>query len=124
MNPLNSPILFLVTADADRSRTFYQGTLGLEFVADEPFALVFRVGTNPLRIAKVKQVQPASHTVLGWSVADIRGTVQQLRRAGVIFERYEGMTQDEDGVWQSPSGARVAWFRDPDGNVLSLTQSA
>jgi catechol 2,3-dioxygenase-like lactoylglutathione lyase family enzyme len=119
---LNDPVLFLATANAERARAFYERVLGLAFVADEPPALVFRVGASMLRIQKVEHVHAASYTALGWAVSDIRRTVKDLRAAGVVFERYEGMNQDGDGIWHAPSGAFVAWFRDPDGHVLSLTQ--
>jgi catechol 2,3-dioxygenase-like lactoylglutathione lyase family enzyme len=122
MSHLDKPILFLATADAERSRAFYQRVLGLDFVADEPPALVFQVGHSMLRIQKVDHVQTVPYTVMGWSVSDIRRTVQHLRAAGVVFQRYEGMNQDDDDIWHAPSGALVAWFRDPDGHVLSLTQ--
>jgi hypothetical protein len=78
----------------------------------------------PLRIQKVERKPKLEYTVLGWIVADIREEVQRLSKAGVCFARYEGMNQDESGVWRSPTGARVAWFTDPDGNTLSLTQLA
>ena len=119
---LDNPILFLATADAGRSRDFYERVLGLAFVADEPPALVFRVGASMLRIQKVGQVHAAPYTALGWAVSDIRQTVRDLCAAGVVFERYEGMNQDGDGIWSAPGGVLVAWFRDPDGHVLSLTQ--
>jgi catechol 2,3-dioxygenase-like lactoylglutathione lyase family enzyme len=122
MTPLDKPILFLATENAERSRAFYERVLGLTFVADEPPALVFRVGGSMLRIQKVDQVRPAPYTALGWAVLDIRRTVQDLSAAGVTFQRYEGMTQDDDGIWHAPSGALVAWFRDSDGHTLSLTQ--
>jgi catechol 2,3-dioxygenase-like lactoylglutathione lyase family enzyme len=122
MTPLGKPMLFLATRDAKRSRDFYEKVLGLEFLADEYPALVFRVGELMLRIQKVERVAKAGYTALGWEVADIRKTAKQLRAAGVVFQRYEGLEQDEDNIWRSPSGARVAWFEDPDGNMLSLTQ--
>jgi catechol 2,3-dioxygenase-like lactoylglutathione lyase family enzyme len=122
MSDLDKPILFLATADAERSRAFYERVLGLDFVADEPPALVFQVGPSMLRIQKVDRVQTVPYTAMGWSVSDIRRTVQRLRAAGVVFQCYEGMKQDDDGIWHAPSGAFVAWFRDPDGHVLSLTQ--
>jgi catechol 2,3-dioxygenase-like lactoylglutathione lyase family enzyme len=122
MTYLDKPILFLATANAERSREFYERVLGLAFVADEPPALVFQVGHSMLRIQKVDLVHKVPYTVLGWAVSDIRRTVRQLRAAGVAFQRYEGMTQDDDGIWHAPSGALVAWFQDPDGHILSLTQ--
>ena len=115
-------MLFAATTDAKRSRKFYEEVLGLEFVADDPFALVFRIGRLQLRIQKVARKPKISYTVLGWAVTDIRKTVRQLSKAGVKFMRYDGLGQDADGVWQAPSGARVAWFRDPDDNTLSLTE--
>jgi catechol 2,3-dioxygenase-like lactoylglutathione lyase family enzyme len=114
--------MFLATANPKQSRVFYERVLGLTFVADEPPALVFQVGQSMLRIQKVERIHRAPYTALGWSVSDIRQTVQQLGAAGVVFERYEGMNQDLDGIWRAPSGASVAWFKDPDGQTLSLTQ--
>lgn len=122
MKHLGQPIIFLATANADRSRKFYEELLGLEFVSDEPLALIFQVGQSMLRIQKVEKVIAAPYTALGWGVPDIRGTIRKLREAGVRFSRFEGMDQDSDGVWQSPAGALVAWFKDPDGHVLSLTE--
>lgn len=122
MTLLDNPILFLATGDANRCRAFYDQTLRLDFVADEPAALVFRVGQSTLRIQKVEQVHAAPYTALGWEVGDICQVVGQLRAAGVEFLHFEGMSQDDDGIWKSPSGALVAWLKDPDGNVLSLTQ--
>ena len=122
MSALDKPIFFLATTDAPRARSFYEQTLGLEFVADEWPALVFRVGGSMLRIQKVERVHAAPYTAMGWAVADIRATVRRLRNAGVEFQRYDGMKQDADAVWHAPGGALVAWFRDPDGHVLSLTQ--
>ena len=122
MTHLDKPILFLATTNPKQSRAFYESVLGLTFVADEPPALVFQVGHSMLRIQKVERVHRALYTALGWSVSDIRQTAQQLCAAGVVFERYEGMNQDSEGIWHAPSGAFVVWFKDPDGNTLSLTQ--
>ena len=122
MTHLKNPVMFLATANAERSRSFYERVLGLAFVADEPPALVFRVGSSMLRIQKVEQVHAAPYTALGWAVSDIRQTVRDLRTSGVVFQRFDGMKQDDDGIWHAPSGAFIAWFRDPDGHVLSLTQ--
>lgn len=119
---LDNPVLFLATANAEQSRAFYEGVLGLAFVADEPRALVFRVGESMLRIQKVERVHPVPYTALGWAVSDIRQAVHDLIASGVVFQRYDGTTQDAEGIWHAPSGACVAWFRDPDGHVLSLTQ--
>ena len=116
-------VAFVATADPGRSRAFYEGALGLTLVADEPFALVFNAGGTTLRISKVQSVLPAAHTVLGWGVDDVHRCVEGLSKRGVVFERYTGMPQDEHGVWKSTSGAGVAWFKDPDGNLLSVTQA-
>jgi catechol 2,3-dioxygenase-like lactoylglutathione lyase family enzyme len=121
---LDNPMLFLATANAGKSRDFYERVLGLRLVADEPPALVFQVGATMLRIQKVDHVAAARYTALGWAVSDIRQTVRQLHAAGVAFQHYEGIAQDQDGIWQAPSGALVAWFRDPDGHILSLTEFA
>lgn len=115
-------MLFLATADAARSRDFFERVLGLEFIADEPVALVFRVGGSMLRIQKLKHVAVKPYTVLGWEVADIRAAVGDLRNRGVVFERYDFMNHDADAIWDAPSGAKVAWFKDPDENVLSLSE--
>ena len=119
---LDRPILFAATTNSKRSRKFYEETLGLKFVVDDPFALVFRIGRIQLRIQKVDRKPKIAYTVLGWAVTDIQKAVRQLSKAGVEFMRYDGLGQDADGVWQAPSGARVAWFRDPDDNTLSLTE--
>ena len=114
---------FVPTTNPERARLFYERTLGLRLVEDGPFALVFDANGVRLRVTKVESFVPAAYTVLGWVVRDILATVEALGRAGVVCERYPGLAQDDAGVWTSPSGARVAWFKDPDGNVLSLTQA-
>lgn len=115
-------IAFLATADAAQSKAFYRDTLGLRLVDDTPFALEFDVGGTMLRIQKVEDLKPHPFTALGWQVGDIATRIADLTRNGVRFERFAGLDQDGDGIWTSPSGARIAWFKDPDGNVLSLTE--
>lgn len=115
---------FGATANPMRSRHFYQSVLGLALVEDSPFALVFDANGTELRVQKVDSVSPGSYTALGWAVADIERSVQALSGKGVSFERFPGMQQDALGIWQAPGGAKVAWFRDPDGNLLSLAQHA
>src|SRR5438034_4846791 len=115
-------IAFVATANPARAKKFYRQTLGLRLVGEDGFALVFDAGGTMLRVAVVPQVKPAGYTVLGWIVPDIERAVGALRRRGVRFRRYPGMGQDRQGIWTSPSGARVAWFGDPDGNTLSLTE--
>jgi len=114
---------FVATTDAARAKTFYHGLLGLRLVSDEQFALVFDAAGIMLRLQKVKEVRQAQYTALGWSVPDIAAKVEELEKAGVQFERYGLPGQDEKGIWTPPgSTTKVAWFKDPDGNVLSLTQ--
>jgi catechol 2,3-dioxygenase-like lactoylglutathione lyase family enzyme len=120
----NNAISFVATRNPATARSFYEGTLGLRLVADEHFALVFDVNGRMLRIAKTDELTPAAHTVLGWEVEEIEAKVKDLRARGVAFLRFDDMPQDALGIWTSPSGAKVAWFRDPDGNNLSLTQFA
>jgi len=113
---------FVATSNVSAAKEFYEHTLGLTFVSGDQFALVFEVSGTMLRIQKVDKVVPHKYTALGWEVADIEMEVFQLKKRGVTFARYEGMDQDDHGIWKAPSGARVAWFTDPDGNILSLTQ--
>ncbi len=109
--------------DIPRAKNFYRDTLGLRMVMEEPpFALVFEANGIMLRLGMAKELPPAHGTVLGWQVPEIAATVKDLEQAGVRFERYQGMDQDELGIWTSPTGAKVAWFKDPDGNILSLTE--
>jgi catechol 2,3-dioxygenase-like lactoylglutathione lyase family enzyme len=115
-------VAFVGTTDPDRARTFYRDTLGLRLVHEDGFALQFDVNGIMLRVTNVRQLQPAPFTVLGWAVSDISGAVKELEQAGVRFERYN-LPQDDLGVWTAPGGAKVAWFKDPDGNTLSLQQN-
>jgi catechol 2,3-dioxygenase-like lactoylglutathione lyase family enzyme len=115
-------IAFVATTDADRARAFYEGTLGLTLVSDDPFALVFDANGQMLRIAKVEELTPARHTVLGWTVSDIVAAATALSARGVTLLRFGGMGQDELGIWASPGGGRIAWFHDSDGNTLSLSE--
>ena len=117
-------VAFAPTTDPDRARAFYEGVLGLHLVADEkPFALVFDANGTMLRVTTVHELKPHPFTVLGWHVANLEGTVDRLAAAGVEFNRYQGVNDaDPRGIWNSPSCARVAWFTDPDGNVLSVTE--
>jgi catechol 2,3-dioxygenase-like lactoylglutathione lyase family enzyme len=113
---------FVATTQPQRAQTFYCDVLGLHFEEDNPFALVVRTANAILRIEKVQAFTPLPFTVLGWLVENIAVAAKQLQSRGVKFERFEGISQDALGIWNSPSGARVCWFKDPDGNVLSLTQ--
>jgi catechol 2,3-dioxygenase-like lactoylglutathione lyase family enzyme len=117
-----APVAFLPTTDAERARLFYAGVLGLRLVSDDEFALIFDLAGTMLRLVRVGAFTPQPFTVLGWEVADLDAAMRGLSRAGVAFERFDGIEQDELGAWAAPGGARIAWFKDPDGNLLSLSQ--
>jgi catechol 2,3-dioxygenase-like lactoylglutathione lyase family enzyme len=114
---------FIPVRDTARARGFYQGVLGLRVVEDTPFAVVVDAGGTSLRLTPVPEFTPQPFTVAGWQVTDIAAAVRELADRGVRCTRYDGLDQDEMGIWSSPGGARVAWFCDPDGNTLSLTQA-
>lgn len=114
-------VAFLATSDLDRARAFYCGVLGFEVVEESPFALVLDANGTPIRVTPVDAPVVAPYTVLGWQVDDAAATVRALAGAGVECDRFDGMDQDDDGVWTAPGGARIAWFRDPDGHLLSVT---
>lgn len=117
------PTLFLATADAEAARSFYEGQLGLALEADDAYALVYQLAGTELRLSKVPNHTPLPFTVLDWQVADISVAHTALSGAGVEFSIFEGMGQDENGIWTSPDGgARILWFKDPDGNVLSVSE--
>ncbi len=115
-------VAFAASADLDRSREFYQDILGLTLVSRDDFACVFDAAGTVLRVTAVPEPARAVYTVLGWEVPDITATASGLAGRGVTFLRYDVMSQDADGIWTAPGGARIAWFPDPDGNILSLTQ--
>ncbi len=113
---------FVSATNANRARVFYRDTLGLRMVSEDSFALVFESGGVPLRVSMAEEVIPAKYTVLGWMVKDIRETVAGLKKSGLIFEIFGFLKQDELGIWTAPDGDQVAWFKDPDGNILSVSQ--
>lgn len=121
MPVLQKMVGFVITTDPERAKAFYGGVLGFKVVSDDPFAIAFDANGTMLRVTKAKEFTPAPHTILGWQVDDIRQAVAELVAAGVTFERYPGMPQDKDGICTFP-GAYVAWFKDPEGNVLSISQ--
>jgi catechol 2,3-dioxygenase-like lactoylglutathione lyase family enzyme len=122
MAKLNKVVAFVATRNADKARTFYADQLGLRFVRDDGFALVFDIDGTKLRVAKVNEFTPLPFTVLGWQVDAIEQTVADLNKKGITFERFPGLPQDPLGIWAAPGGAKVAWFKDPDGNVLSVSE--
>ncbi len=115
-------VAFVATRDPSRAKKFYRDTLGLPLISEDEFALVLDATGTMLRVTRVQELAAAQYTVLGWKVGDIVQTVKIIQKAHVTVERYPGMRQDDLGIWNSPSGARVAWFKDPDGNTLSITQ--
>jgi len=115
-------VAFAASTGADRARAFYGGTLGLTLRTEDEFALSFDAGGTELRLQKVERFTPQPFTVLGWQVPDVGAVVTRLVTRGLTMERYPWFDQDAQGVWSAPSGARVAWFKDPDGNLLSVAQ--
>ncbi len=115
-------VAFVPVSDADKTRAFYEGVLGLRFVKDDGFALVFNANGITLRAANMKEVTPTQFTILGWEVPNIQESVRQLTAKGARFEIFGFFKQDELGIWTAPTGDKVAWFKDPDGNILSVSQ--
>jgi catechol 2,3-dioxygenase-like lactoylglutathione lyase family enzyme len=119
----HSIVGFIATSDPQRAKEFYGEKLALPLIQEQiPFALLYDAHGIMLRVIIVEKVHPAGYTVLGWNVPNIVATAKSLIAAGVTFERYTGMEQDTLGIWTSPSGSKVAWFKDPDGNTLSISQ--
>ena len=119
-----APVTFVTTANRAKAKAFYAEVLGLRVLGEDDHAVTFDAGNRtPLRLTTLPGYQSAGHTVLGWHVADLVATMAALKAKGAAFKIYDGMGQDASGVWASPDGgAKLAWFTDPDGNVLSLTQ--
>jgi catechol 2,3-dioxygenase-like lactoylglutathione lyase family enzyme len=113
---------FIPVAEMALARAFYVSTLELPVIDDSPFALVVETGGTSVRITPVGEFTPHPFTIAGWDVDDIDATITVLVDRGVIFNRYDGMEQRANGVWEAPGGDLVAWFKDPDGNTLSLTE--
>jgi catechol 2,3-dioxygenase-like lactoylglutathione lyase family enzyme len=122
--PNNSKLIaFAGTTNMAAAKAFYADKLGLKLVSEDGFALVFDVNGTTLRVTAVQKASPAEYTVLGWEVTDIATAANELRKSGVTLEIFPGFGQDELGIWTAPGGsAKVAWFKDPDGNVLSISQ--
>jgi catechol 2,3-dioxygenase-like lactoylglutathione lyase family enzyme len=114
-------VAFVPTRDPEKARAFYEGVLGLRFVKDDGFALVLDANGIMVRVAKA-QFTPAPFTILGWQVKEIEKVVAEMQQKGIQFERFGFFEQDALGIWASPTGDKVAWFKDPDGNILSVSQ--
>ena len=112
---------FVITTDYDKAREFFEQKLELQFVSVDQFALVMESGGNMIRISKAASFTPLQGTVLGWEIKGIEAMVARLKGRGVVFEKYP-FVEDPEGIWTAPSGDKVAWFKDPDGNVLSLSE--
>ncbi|ACO31737.1 MULTISPECIES: VOC family protein [Acidobacterium] len=115
---------FLTVPDAALARNFYRDTLGLTLTHEDRFALAFDANGTPLRVAIFPDFKPQPFTVLGWQVPDAVVMSRQMQSAGIAFERFDGLAQDEHGLWNAPGGSRVGWFRDPFGNLLSIHDAA
>ena len=115
-------VAFVLTTDPARAKTFYGETLGLRFVSQDNYAVVFDAHGIMLRVTILPGHKPSDHTVLGWEVPDVPAAVADLDKAGVTCEKYSFLQQDELGIWSAPGGTKIAWFKDPDGNVLSVSQ--
>jgi catechol 2,3-dioxygenase-like lactoylglutathione lyase family enzyme len=115
-------VAFVPTRDSAKARSFYEGVLGLRFVKDDGFAMVLDANGIMVRVAKTPNFKPAQFTILGWQVSGIEKLATALQEKGVQFERFGFLEQDQLGIWTAPTGDKVAWFKDPDGNVLSVSQ--
>lgn len=115
-------VAFVPVSNADQARAFYRDTLGLRLLSEDNFALVFEAAGVHLRVTLVGKFKPQPFTVLGWAVSDAAASARTLAGSGINGERFAGLEQDELGIWTAPGGAKILWFKDPDGNILSLSQ--
>jgi len=115
-------VAFVPIRDSGKARAFYEGVLGLRFVSEDAFALVLEANGIMLRATKIKEFTPLQFTILGWKVSNIEESARVLVDKGLKFEISGFFKQDELGIWTAPNGDKVAWFKDPDGNILSISQ--
>src|SRR5882672_11476704 len=113
---------FIPTINRQESKTFYRDILGLKLLTEDDYAMEFDANGTLLRVTVVPELTPHPFTVLGWNIKDIAAIIKSLNKKGITCQRYPGLKQDSSGIWTSPGGSLVAWFKDPDGNLLSLTQ--
>ena|ERR1700730_12875205 len=116
------PKAFVPTVMPGKSKSFYRDILGLKLLSEDNYALEFEANGILLRVIIVPELRPQTFTVLGWNVDDISSIIKSLNKKGIVCEKYDFLEQDNLGVWKSPGGSKVAWFKDPDGNILSLTE--
>jgi predicted enzyme related to lactoylglutathione lyase len=113
---------FVPTVKPQEAKAFYRDRLGLTLLGEDDYGIEFDSGGTLLRVITVKELKPHEFTILGWNVKDIKATIRSLNEKGVVFEKYDFLSHDDQGIWTSPNNSRVAWFKDPDGNVLSVSQ--
>jgi catechol 2,3-dioxygenase-like lactoylglutathione lyase family enzyme len=113
---------FVPTVKPQESKAFYRDKLGLTLLGEDDYGIEFDSGGTLLRVVTVRELKPHEFTVLGWNVKDIEATIRSLNEKGVVFEKYDFLPHDDLGIWTSPNNSKVAWFKDPDGNVLSVSQ--
>jgi predicted enzyme related to lactoylglutathione lyase len=113
---------FIPTTAPDKAKFFYQQLLGLELLSEDEYALEFNANGVLLRVITVPELKPQEFTILGWNVPDIRSLIGSMNKKGIFCEKFSFLKQDDLGIWTAPGGSKVAWFKDPDGNVLSLTE--
>jgi catechol 2,3-dioxygenase-like lactoylglutathione lyase family enzyme len=113
---------FVPTKKPNEAKLFYRDILGLKLLSEDNYALEFDANGTLLRVTIVPSLTPHPFTILGWNVDDIVSLIRELNSKNVVFERYNFLDQDNLGIWTSPNGSKVAWFKDPDGNILSLTE--
>jgi catechol 2,3-dioxygenase-like lactoylglutathione lyase family enzyme len=126
MAVLTKMVGFVTTTDPQKARSFYGDVLGFRLIEEDDYALVYDANGTMIRVGKAREFEPAQGTILGWEVEDVHAAIRELVPRGVRFEQWglPFMKQDEHGVWTPPNGDRVAWFKDPEGNVLSISQHA
>ena len=113
---------FIPTIKPEKAKAFYQEILGLELLSEDEYALEFNANGVLLRVTTVPSLKPHEFTIMGWNVPDMVSLIRLMNNKGIIFEKLSFLKQDVLGIWTAPGGAKVAWFKDPDGNLLSLTE--
>ena len=122
---LSNPKLkaFIPTTKPEQAKIFYRDIIGLNLLSQDTYGMELDSNGMVLRINTVPEYTPHMFTILGWNVEEIAANIRSLNEKGIQFEKYPFLEQDELGIWTAPDGTKVAWFKDPDGNLLSLTES-